>query len=223
MQKYVSAVNLLDSPGGDDRVTTTPLRIFTGGGGGAGMADYDDLPPEHKPVLPPKAPQQQQQQSKALFQKRSTGNLLGARGTAGQLDPVQVALHAQVMSKSANNLSATTSTFVSPHTLKISVPSSPLQVPIPAKRKSLCQDEAGDVTITHRNPSREDVVAAVPVPAKRTARKPPVPAVRRRSLAAEDYDEPMSHSGGGGNEFEDYDIPAIRHARASSIKNQKRK
>ena len=107
-QKYVSAVNLLDSPGGDNdvRVTTTPLRIFTGGGGG--MADYDDLPPEHKPVLPPKAPPKS-------HPKRSMGNLYLDRTGQNQqlLDPVQVALHAQVMSKSANNLPLSTSCTVS--------------------------------------------------------------------------------------------------------------
>ena len=125
----------------------------------------------------------------------------------------------------------------SPHTVKITVPSSALTppaavIPIPAKRLSLCKDDDNDtsppgvVTITHRNPSREEI----PVPAKRTTtpadkRAPPVPAVRRRSLAAdpEDYDEPISHSTINNSEFEDYDIPAIRHARASSIKNQKRK
>ena len=105
----MSAVNLLDSPGLEGgegaKVTTTPLRIFTSGGDG--LADYDDLPPEHKPVLPPKAPQQT---ASGLFQKRSTGNLHLDR--AGQLDPVQLALHAQVMSKSAHNLSPTSTVLV---------------------------------------------------------------------------------------------------------------
>ena len=94
------------------------------------------------------------------------------------------------------------------------------------------------ITIIHRNPGSQEDTVTIPVPAKRqllppggtgtTPKQKPVPA-RRKSLINEqsalesaDYDEPMSHSTAvnRNHEFEDYDIPAIRHARASSVKNQ---
>ena len=79
-QKFSSAVNLLDGE------RSTPLHKLA-----EDAQDYDDLPSEHKPILPPKTLNQS----------------MAELGTT-KLDPIQLALHRHVMSKSACSLPITT-------------------------------------------------------------------------------------------------------------------
>ena len=182
------------------------------------LPDYDDLPSDHKPILPPK-----------------TGNQSVSHLNA--LDPVQLQLHNQIMSRSVGNIPSKQSTPSSYYTLQTkkhgqdsleintTTPSTKQNrvedesIPIPMKTSSKKTAMMGNGNIIEnnkkRNSEREFEDYDQPVVKHRTN--------NHKQEEYQDYDEPtINHPAAGVSgrtEFEDYDEP-LNHTR-NSAKHQR--
>ena len=102
--------------------------------------DYDDLPTEHKPVLPPK-------HTPTPAVNHSMANLSPSSAATSAMDPVQLILHSQIMSKSACQLPVTTTTTTGSS-------SSPVKSPKP---NSVIHDpEDYDIPVSNKRVEYED-------------------------------------------------------------------
>ena len=150
------------------------------------LLDYDDLPTDHKPVLPPKIGHQ------------SSTHLMA-------IDPVQLALHKQIMSQSTGNLPSRKSSSANYHTLE-------------GKKRTT----EHPVQSSGENNLSEKLAINTPLPL------PPKHIINRSKVtasldvdASENYDEPTTkyqrtiNSNDVGREFEDYDEPVIKHTIAA--------
>lgn len=150
------------------------------------LLDYDDLPTDHKPVLPPKTGHQ------------SSRHLMA-------IDPVQVALHKQIMSQSTGNIPSNKLTTANYHTLE-------------GKKRITGYPVAssGEYNVS------ENVACntTLPLPPKQIINRSKI-TVTLGVGASEDYDEPTTKyqrtnsSNDVGREFEDYDEPVIKHTMAA--------
>ena len=150
------------------------------------LLDYDDLPTDHKPVLPPKTGHQ------------SSTHLMA-------IDPVQVALHKQIMSQSTGNIPSKKSTSANYHTLEGKKRT--MEYPVASSGQyNVSENSAHNTTL--------------PLPPKQSINRNKV-TMAKEVDASEDYDEPTtkyqltSNSSNVGREFEDYDEPVIKHTMAA--------
>ena len=150
------------------------------------LLDYDDLPTYHKPVLPPKTGHQ------------SSTHLMA-------IDPVQVALHKQIMSQSTGNIPSKNSTSANYHTLEGKKRT--MEYPVASSGQyNVSENSAHNTTL--------------PLPPKQSINRNKV-TIAKEVDASEDYDEPTtkyqltSNSSNVGREFEDYDEPVIKHTIAA--------
>ena len=165
-------------------------------GSTAQLHDYDDLPTDHKPILPPKIGNQ------------STSNL------APLIDPVQLELQKRIMSKSATNIRTVPKTLSTYNTLQIQKPSqNHLQVQqfqIPSSH----QNNAENDTILSSNSSTEPI----PLPKKQNVRRKGPSDENTPKEEFEDYDLPVvkhkrpEEVENAREEYEDYDEPSINHS-----------
>ena len=150
------------------------------------LLDYDDLPTDHKPVLPPKTGHQ------------SSTHLMA-------IDPVQVALHKQIMSQSTGNIPSKKSTSANYNTLE-------------GKKRTMGYPVAssGEYNVSENLAHN----TTLPLPPKQIINRSKVAATLGVG-ASEDYDEPTTKyertnsSNDVGREFEDYDKPVIKHTMAA--------
>ena len=161
------------------------------------LPDYDDLPSDHKPILPPK-----------------TGNQSTSHLSA--IDPIQLALHNQIMSRSVGNI------ITSP--IQSSTPN-PNYFTLQTKKHPQNTIEESARTASINGKSFQN--GCVPLPSKTNPRKNKLIDTeidnkdsKNKTEEFEDYDQPvvkhqktLNHE---SEEYEDYDEPVIKHSLASA-------
>ena len=163
-----------------DQLYPIPVYSFSPRlGSSTNLPDYDDLPTDHKPILPPKVA------------NLSTSHL------GPIIDPVQLELHKRIMSKSATNI---------PTIQKIPSTYNTMQVHKPSQNHLKVQEQ--NIPGSHENSIENkkgllNTVEPIPLPKKaNTSRK-------QRS------DESIKKE-----EFEDYDLPVVKHRRPNDAINE---
>ena len=158
--------------------------------------DYADLPSDHKPILPPK-----------------TGNQSTSHLTA--IDPVQLALHNQIMSRSVGNIITSPIQSTNPNYFTLQT------------KKHQKNNIEENVCTPSINENSFQNPCIVPLPAKTNPRKNKLidtkienENCKNKEEEFEDYDQPvvkhekiLNHQ---NEEYEDYDEPVIKHSLASA-------
>ena len=176
-----------------DQLYPIPVYSFSPRmGSTANLPDYDDLPTDHKPILPPK------------IGNHSTSHL------APIMDPIQLELQKRIMSKSATNIPTIQKTPTSYNTLQTTKPSQNhlqvQQLEIPPSNNNEGEDTENSNSIT------------IPLPKKKhlSRRQSSDEDIKKEEF--EDYDLPVvkhrkpNEAMNEREEFEDYDEPVIKHS-----------
>jgi len=142
------------------------------------LPDYDDLPTDHKPILPPK------------IGHLSTSNL------APIIDPVQLELHKRIMSQSATNIRTIPKTPTSYNTLQIQKPS-----------QNHLQVQQHQVPSSHENNVEANKTSLL------NSTIPPIPLPKKNNASRRQ----TSHESIKKEEFEDYDLPVVKHKRPDEV------